>query len=113
MCAESATVSSAGCLLAFELGLALLEERVQALLGVLGREGQVEQAALVLEAELERALVSPVDAFLGEARRDRGFRRDLLRERLRLVEPVRLADDPRDEAGGQRFLRPRGSVRSG
>src|SRR3954469_20051115 len=41
-------------LLPFELWLAFLGERGQALPGVVGREGEIERAPLVLEPELQR-----------------------------------------------------------
>src|SRR5215212_7273515 len=85
--------------LALELRLPFLSERGQPLARVLGRERQIEQAPLVLEPQLERPLVRPVDGLLGEARRDGSLRGDVARHPLCLLQPRFARDHARDEAG--------------
>src|SRR6266508_410124 len=85
--------------LSFELRFPLLPECLQALARILGREGEIEEAPLVLQAELERAFVGAVDRLLREAGCDRPFGCDVRREPFRLVEPRLGLDDARDQPG--------------
>src|SRR5687767_9993138 len=71
---------------ALEPRRALLEEGVQALLGVLGSEREIERAPFVLEPERERALVRAVDRLLGEPDPHGPLRGDRARHALRLLE---------------------------
>src|SRR5437773_6112165 len=57
-------------LLAAKLWLALLDERGQSLVRVLGRTGKVERAPLEVDASRQRRLERLVDGFLRQAHRD-------------------------------------------
>src|SRR5262245_51261169 len=92
---------------ALELGRPLLQESRKTLLRVLGRCGEVEQAALVVHPERQRPLLGPGDGLLGQLVRHRALGRDVARDPLRLVEPRLSRDHAGDEprlqrlAGGQ------------
>src|SRR6266536_1218552 len=91
--------------LSFEVGLSLLAERPQALAGVAGGEGEVEQAPLILEAELERPFVGAVDRLLRKPRRHGPLRGDVARDPLCLLEPRLARDHAGDESRGERLAR--------
>src|ERR1700733_9700663 len=65
-------MSSRRCSCADEFGLALLGERGQALVGVLGPEQRLHQLALEREALVKRLLAALVDAALDGGLRHRG-----------------------------------------
>src|SRR5438477_6483660 len=85
-------------LLSLEGRLSLVDEGIDALVLVLGREEQIEGAPLELEAGVERGIPSEIDGLGREAGRDRRLFRDRLRELLRVVEVrgggVHVHDEP-------------------
>src|SRR5438132_9355571 len=94
---------------ALELRRALLEEGTHALPGVLGREGEVEGPALVIEADRQRRVEGAIDRFLRQPVGDRALRGDLAGRSLRLLEPGLAGDDARDEPCGQGLSRAQAS----
>src|SRR5512140_78609 len=90
---------------ALELRLALVHERVDTLVLVLGGEQEIERAALELETRVERRVPGHVHRLSGDAGGDRRLRRDGLRELLGLVEPSGRRIDVHDEPDVLRLLR--------
>src|SRR6478672_7698356 len=81
-----------------EVRLALLEEGAHPLDAVLGGHRELVQAALVLQALAQPALVRGDHRLLGEANRDRGALGDPLGKVHRALEPVALRRHLVDEA---------------
>ena len=71
---------------ALEVGAPLLEEGGHPLLLVLGREEEVEEAALVGERIGQAHLIGRVDRLLGQPQRERRLRGDLGRQRQRILD---------------------------
>src|SRR4051812_13913045 len=96
-------------LLPLELRLALAEERLDALGGVLGAEDLQEGARLDLERLVDRRVEPVVHRFDDEPRRDGRPLADLPRERLRVVDGLallrHLVDEPERRALGGGDLR--------
>src|SRR5436190_7469985 len=98
-----APVDGPNGLFAAKLGRPLLNERPQALAGVLGGAGNVEGAALELDPDREGSLEGLVHGLLGEPDRDRPLRGDLARDALGLLEPGLPGDDARHQAQAERL----------
>src|SRR5712692_10343340 len=92
-------------LLYFELRLALGEERLNALGGVLGAERLEERPHLDREGLIDRRLDPVVDGFDDQARGHGRTPGDLTRERLRLAERLALLGEPVDQPERQTLRR--------